>query len=227
MARFAKMQSGRDYNFDRTIQYGGVSQTFGEGMKMGSVVPSLYNQAAKTGWQPSNTLAESIGLRATEKSEAMAAESKVKQSELMADATVEAAELQAEAAKDSASSQSKGAMAGSAISTVATIGAALLSDESTKNTVESIDNALKTLRELKPVTFYYNEEYSSSPERLHHGFIAQEYQKVMPDATYYDESIGKLCIDTSELISLLVRATQQLEGRVTYLEAVNALTGVK
>ena len=65
----------------------------------------------------------------------------------------------------------------------------------TKNTVEKIDNALKTLRELKPVTFYYNEEYSSSPERLHYGFIAQEYQKVMPDATYFDESIGKLCIE--------------------------------
>ena len=157
----------------------------------------------------------------------MAAEARVKQAGMIADATVESAKLQADAAKDSASSQSKGAMIGSTISTVATIGAALLSDESTKNSVEKIENALKTLRELKPVTFYYNEEYSSSPERLHYGFIAQEYQKVMPDATYFDESIGKLCINTNELIALLVRAIQQLEGRLTYLEAVNALTGVK
>ena len=227
MARFAQMQSGRDYDFSPTIRYGGVSQTFGDGMKMGSVVPGLYNQAAETGWQPSKALAESIGLRATEKSEAMAAEAQVKQSEMIADATVESAKLQAKAAKDAASSQSKGSMIGSTIGTVATIGAALLSDESTKNTVETIDNALQTLRQLRPVTFYYNEEYSSSPERLHHGFIAQEYQKVMPDATYFDESKGKLCIDTSELIALLVKSIQQLEGRLTYLEAVNALEGAK
>jgi hypothetical protein len=61
---------------------------------------------------------------------------------------------------------------------------------------------------------------------MHHGFIAQEYQKVMPDATYYDETIGKLCIDTGDLIALLVRANQQLETRLTYLEAKQALQAV-
>mgnify|MGYP000300712650 CR=1 FL=1 len=106
-------------------------------------------------------------------------------------------------------------------------GAAIMfSDETTKNTIEKIDDALGMLRELKPVTYYYNEEYSSSPERLHHGFIAQDYQKVMPDATYLDESTGKLCIDTTELISLLVRGIQQLETRVARMEAANALVGV-
>ena len=79
---------------------------------------------------------------------------------------------------------------------------------------------------MKPVSFYYKEEFSLSPEREHNGFIAQDYQKVMPDATYYDEEIGKLCIDTSELIGLLVRAIQQLETRVTRMEAANALVGV-
>ena len=227
MARFAQMQSGRDYDFSPSIRYGGASQTFGSGMSIGGIVPSLYNQAAKTGWQPSDALADSIGLRAAEKQESMAADARVTQSEMLADATVESAKLQADAKKDSASSQSKGAMAGSAIGGVLSIGAALLSDESTKNTVEKIDNALAVLRQLKPVTFYYNEEYSSDPERLHYGFIAQDYSKVMPDATYFDESIGKLCINTNELIALLVRSIQQLEGRVTYLEAVNALTGVK
>ena len=41
----------------------------------------------------------------------------------------------------------------------------------------------------------------------------------MPDATYRDESTGKLCIDPIELIGLLVRANQQLETRLTRLEA--------
>ena len=101
-----------------------------------------------------------------------------------------------------------------------------LSDIDTKHTIERIDDALELLRQLKPVTFYYKEEYSSSPERMHYGFIAQDYQEIMPDATYYDESVGKLCIDTGELIGLLVRANQQLETRIARLEAKQALASV-
>ena len=115
----------------------------------------------------------------------------------------------------------------SALGTVA--GAALpfvLSDETTKHTIERIDDALASLRHLKPVSFYYKEEYSAYPERMHYGFIAQDYKDVMPDATYYDESIGKLCIDTGELIGLLVRANQQLETRIARLEAKEALASV-
>ena len=102
----------------------------------------------------------------------------------------------------------------------------VLSDETTKHTIERIDDALALLRQLKPVSFYYKEEYSTNPERMHYGFIAQDYKDVMPDATYYDESIGKLCIDTGELIGLLVRANQQLETRITRLEAKEALVTV-
>ena len=102
-----------------------------------------------------------------------------------------------------------------------------LSDETTKDNIQAIDDALEKLRNLKPVTFHYKEEWSTSPERMHHGFIAQDFQKVVPDATYYDEEAGKLCIDTGDLIGLLVRAIQQLETRVARMEAVNALAGVK
>ena len=81
-------------------------------------------------------------------------------------------------------------------------------------------------RFLAFVTFYYNEEYSSNPERIHNGFIAQDYAKVLPAATYYDDSLDRLCIDTGELIALLVRAVQQLESRVTRMEAKNVLEKV-
>ena len=49
----------------------------------------------------------------------------------------------------------------------------------------------------------------------------------MPDATYFDESVQKYCIDPVELIGLLVRSVQQLEERVQYLEATKALAEVK
>ena len=120
-----------------------------------------------------------------------------------------------------------GAVKSALFNTVVPFAVAALSDERTKHDIETIDTALAKLRDLRPVTFYYNEEYSSSPERLHHGFIAQEYKNVMPDATYFDEELGKYCIDTSELIALLVRAIQELENRVTHMEAVQALAGVR
>ena len=101
-----------------------------------------------------------------------------------------------------------------------------LSDETTKNDIRRIEYATETLRQLRPVSFYYKEEYSTSPERKHYGFIAQEYKDVMPDATYYDESLGKMCIDTGELIGLLVRSIQELESRVTRMEAEAALEKV-
>ena len=102
-----------------------------------------------------------------------------------------------------------------------------LSDETTKNTIEELDDACALLRKLRPVSFYYNEEHTESPERMHYGFIAQEYQKVMPDHTYRDMSIDKLCIDTSELVAILVRANQQLQERVTRLEQSFSVLGDK
>ena len=116
------------------------------------------------------------------------------------------------------------------------MGAGLLiaSDERVKNTIEEIDDACSLLRNLRPVTFYYNDDFadelplSNKPdERMHYGFIAQEYQQVMPDQTYYNESIDKLCIDTNELIAVLVRAIQQLEGRIELLELSHSVLGAK
>ena len=133
--------------------------------------------------------------------------------------------IQADALNAQASAAKKGGMM-SMFGGIAAGAIGLLSDEDTKHTVEKIEYACEQLRQLRPVTFFYKEEYSAHPERLHHGFIAQEYQKVMPDATYYDESIGKLTIDTSELIALLVRANQELQERVTRLEVKNVLTSV-
>ena len=157
---------------------------------------------------------------------AMAADSRVRQQELASEAAIESAKIQADATKAAAKAQAGASQMGSIFGAIGSIAGAF-SDETTKHDINPIDNALGKLRELKPVTFYYNEEYSSSPERMHHGFIAQEYQKVMPDATYFDESTQKLCIDTSDLIGLLVRAVQQLEGRLSHMEACQALAGVK
>jgi hypothetical protein len=161
--------------------------------------------------------ADAMTNRSAEKQAAMQAEAQVVAASVQAKAQVKAAEKAASASKTGSAFGAIGSIASAAIG---------LSDETTKHTVDTIDDALETLRNLRPVTFFYKEEYSSSPERMHHGFIAQEFQEVVPDATYYDESIGKLCIDTTDLIGLLVRANQQLETRLTRLEAKQALAAV-
>lgn len=174
--------------------------------------------------------ASDIKNKSAERQAVEVAEGRVHQQGLQSMANIQSAEIQADAAEKAANAQAGAAKSSAMMSGIGSIlgaGIGLLSDETTKNHVETIDDALNTLRDLRPVTFYYTEEFSMMPERMHHGFIAQEYQKVMPDATYYDSSIEKFCIDTNDLIGLLVRAVQQLETRVQYLEATKALAGVE
>ena len=169
-----------------------------------------------------NTAAE---IRANEQITSMKAEANMTAAGIQAAGTVAAAEEQAKAIEAQAAAAQKGGMM-SAVGGIASAAFGLLSDETTKHTIDRIDDALEILRNLKPVSFYYKEQYSPSPERMHYGFLAQEYAQQMPDATYYDENIGKMCIDTNELIGLLVRANQQLETRLTRLEAKQALAAV-
>jgi hypothetical protein len=163
-----------------------------------------------------------------EKSAAMNAEASVLGTGMQAYGQTKGAAMQAKAQMEAAKAQAEASKTSSMMGAIGSIGGALigLSDESTKSDVKRIDTALEKLRNLKPVTFHYKEEFSTSPERMHHGFIAQEFQKVLPDATYYDESLGKMCIDTGDVIGLLVRANQELEARIGMLEAKQALATV-
>ena len=185
-----------------------------------------YSTLAKNSPQYDVMAADQIEKRADLENAYNDAEASVYQQGLTSETDIISAKIKADAeeksAKRSAAAGKKASTIG-AIGTVISAGFSLLSDEETKHTVENIENACDKLRDLHPVTFYYKAEYSMSPERLHHGFIAQEYQTVIPDATYYDSELDKLCIDTGELIALLVRANQELQYRVTRLEAKNAL----
>ena len=100
-----------------------------------------------------------------------------------------------------------------------------LSDEKLKNTIQDLENATAKLRELHPVTFKYNKETGYDPERTHHGFIAQQYKEVLPDATY--EENGILSIDIMDVIGILVKGFQEMDTRIARLEATRSLAGVK
>ena len=174
--------------------------------------------------------ATNMANRSAERSAALEAEALIRGTGLQSMASIEAADLianaQVKAARDAKQAAGESSLM-SGIGSIIGAGVGLFSDRDTKDNIERIEDALTQLRQLKPVTFNYKPEYSTSPERLHYGFIAQEYKEVMPDATYFDESVQKYCIDPVELIGLLVRSVQQLEERVQYLEATKALAEVK
>ena len=226
-SRGFQAKNGAPTNFEGPTITGGARTDLGAAagtVNMGSAYGSLRGSAVDF----ADISATAIGARAQDRATAMQMEASVDAQQIASDAQIKAAKLQADAAKDAASDQARGSMMGSALGAIGSIGGALLmSDATTKNNIQPIEDALTTLRQLRPVTFHYKEEWSSSPERMHHGFIAQEYQEVIPDATYYDSDSSKYCIDTGDLIGLLVRAVQQLETKVTRLEAANALVGVK
>ena len=165
--------------------------------------------------------------RSAEKRAAMEAEANVTSAGIGAIGQTKGAALQAEGAIQAAKYQAEAQKQSSMMGAIGSIGSALigLSDESTKTAIQPIEFALAQLRQLKPVTFYYKPEYGDS-RRKHHGFIAQEFRQVLPDATYLNEESGKLCIDTGDVIGLLVSANQELEARVTRLEAKLALQAV-
>lgn len=200
-----------------TTNAGSAADAVSVGSIYGSLRDSAPDYAAIVGTAAKN--------RAEERVAAMNAEATMTQAGISAAGNVAAAKEQAKGMKAQAGATKKAGFM-SAIGGIAAAGIGLLSDEETKHTIDELEYACDILRELRPVTFFYKEEYSAHPERMHYGFIAQEYQKVMPDATYVDGSINKLCIDPIELISILVRANQELQERVTRLEVKNALVSV-
>lgn len=180
---------------------------------------------ANSSYDPASIAVTGAEIRASEKMANDAAKAGVVDAFLVKDGMIDGAKAKAEGMIDAYDTRSS-----SAFNAFKNIGLGALklamSDEDTKHTIDEIDDALETLRKLRPVTFYYKEKYTENPHLMHHGFIAQEYQKVMPDATYIDSFTGKLCIDTGDLIGLLVRANQQLESRITRLEVKQALATV-
>ena len=234
MARFAGSRAPTLPSFARSSQARAPEpmqmQTPGVTTQAGSAadavsVANIYGSLRKNSPNYQKVAETALANRSAEKLAGWEASANMTMAGIDAAKSVAVAEEQKKAYEAQASAATKGG-AMSAVGGIASAAIGLLSDETTKHTIDRIDDALDTLRELRPVTFFYKEEYSSSPERMHYGFLAQEYQKVMPDATYFDEGIGKLCIDTNELISLLVRANQQLESRVARLEAKQALAAV-
>ena len=173
--------------------------------------------------------AQNMANRSNEKAAAMAAEANVASAGISAVSNVWGAKLQADAQakaldKQAAAQKSSSIMGG--IAGIASAGLSLLSDERTKHSIEELESVTTKLRELRPVTYFYKQEFTADPWRKHHGFIAQEFKHAMPDATIEDKVTGMLSIAPVELIAVLVKGYQELDARLTRCEVRQVLEEV-
>jgi hypothetical protein len=97
------------------------------------------------------------------------------------------------------------------------------SDENAKQEITDVDmeECVGVLRSINPVSF----RYKSDPSKKHVGVLAQELQRLFPDAVI--EGGEYLKVSYMELVGLLVATSKSLIQRVDALEAkVDALAGL-
>lgn len=99
------------------------------------------------------------------------------------------------------------------------------SDRRLKTGIEPLSDALALLERIKPVNFFYSEEYlaanSGLPAAKQFGVIAQEYQQVFPNFVSTN-SDGYLTVNTSPMLFVNTAAIQELESEVARLQIQNA-----
>ena len=99
----------------------------------------------------------------------------------------------------------------------------ITSDERIKENINTLNNGLSIITALRPVEFDYK-----ISKKHDIGFIAQEYQKILPEQINENEPTnetkefiddGKLLSISSNLVPYLVKAIQELNAKVIALEA--------
>ena len=99
-----------------------------------------------------------------------------------------------------------------------------ISDERLKENIEVIENPIEKIKELKGVTFNYKKDGSKST-----GLIAQDLEKVLPEAVYTSKTIGDeindeeseehLAIRYGNTVGLLVEAIKEQQEQIETLTA--------
>ena len=86
------------------------------------------------------------------------------------------------------------------------------SDERLKDNIETLENGLSKVEQLRGVTYTRNEKKNI-------GVIAQEVEKILPEVVLTaDDEMGTKSVDYSRLTAVLIEAVKDLSDRVKELE---------
>lgn len=108
-----------------------------------------------------------------------------------------------------------------------------LSDKRFKKDIKPIDNAVQKMMRLRGVSFNWNNRMPGSDDQIHNGFIAQEVEKVLPQAVATaNDPLKTKSVAYSEVIPVLVEAikqqqkqTLQQQKEITELKRILQQTG--
>ncbi|MBU1457413.1 tail fiber domain-containing protein, partial [Patescibacteria group bacterium] len=93
------------------------------------------------------------------------------------------------------------------------------SDARIKTSVESINNALEIISQVRPVKFHYTSEFLSAHPSVvntdYYNFIAQEYQQVFPNSV--TETDGLLYLNSSNMIPYAIAGIKEQQLQITPL----------
>jgi hypothetical protein len=87
------------------------------------------------------------------------------------------------------------------------------SDARLKDNVENLDSVLGTINAIRPVSFRWKAHGGRDV-----GFIAQELREVLPEAAPYNEEKDEYYYRDTPIVSVLVKAVQELVEEVTELK---------
>ncbi|MBD5397472.1 hypothetical protein HDR62_04975 [bacterium] len=103
-------------------------------------------------------------------------------------------------------------------------GISSLSDERYKTNIRPIEASLEKIKQINTVRFDYVQE-DKLPEKVvdstrsnRVGFIAQELQKILPEAVNYDPYERVYTVDYSVVIPFLVKAIQEQQAEIEELK---------
>jgi hypothetical protein len=88
------------------------------------------------------------------------------------------------------------------------------SDARGKRAITAAEDGIEVVRDLWPKRFARND----TPERIELGFIAQEVEPVLTEAVTEAPLHGRLGLDVTPLVAVLVNAVKQLDARLAALE---------
>jgi hypothetical protein len=96
-----------------------------------------------------------------------------------------------------------------------------------KEEIQNMGNVSDNLMKLRPVSFYYKQNYTSGPRHLQYGLIAEEVAEVYPNLVQYNENGEPNTVFYQFVNAMLLNEVQkqkqhidQLEERLARLEAL-------
>jgi len=93
-----------------------------------------------------------------------------------------------------------------------------VSDESVKENITPIGYGIKEIMQMNPVWFEFKDEFENYGKGRQNGNIAQELEKIIPEAVFLTPQTNKKGIEYGQLHAVYIKAIQELKTEIETLK---------